>query len=676
MEDESESIEGDVGYMVTTPIAAEISTNQLSGGKEISVYSNIDMVDGLGTAVTASEVHEELNVEVYPDDVSPPFPDVFLTTKVKKIYSVPVDTISVKFHIQGHSDAPDLDLGVYYDENGDGVPQSDEFVQYCADGDADEWVTLMFPPAGDYISCVLGYDCGGPGHFDYKVTLLYIGISAFTAENGPTSTVPAATPTSFDLSWEFEGLGEGELASLLFVSPGYAPYALVQDIQITFLYDLTPPIISDPAPKGIINDDMPTLMVNLFDYDNGQLVQASVKMFVDGVDVTDYISVSMPYDKTTKYGVGAVSYTSTTPFSDGTHSATAEVSDLAGNVATCTWDFVVDTGAPRLTIDSPSADIITNSATITISGTTEPGVTLTIPSRNDIAVPVNDDGTFSTIVELLEGENAIQFKALDIAENIATLTRTITLDTATPSFSGITTSKTLTNEENVIVSGRINEYAALTINGESVIVYADGTFSTIVDLVEGTNTITLVANDMAGNTYSDTITVTKDTIAPALAVDSLPTMVREGTITVSGTSDGQVVTINGQVVVLTNGAFSKDIELSYGANTIVVTSMDSAGNIQELNYAIEFTPLQVNYSPIVLMVILLIIGLLIGYFIGGRPKAPAVEEAPLEEMPEEEIEEEIPVEEDILEELPEEVSEEELTDEEILEEEETKEEEL
>lgn len=60
-----------------------------------------------------------------------------------------------------------------------------------------------------------------------------------------------------------------------------------------------------------------------------------------------------------------------------------------------------------------------------------------------------------------------------------------------------------------------------TINGQSVTVGSNGTFSTTVELTEGDNTITVIAKDAAGKTTTVTRKVTLDTVAPVFVSATL-----------------------------------------------------------------------------------------------------------------------------------------------------------
>ncbi len=82
-----------------------------------------------------------------------------------------------EYHIMGWEDAPDLDLGIYYDNNSDNKAQTEELVEFCADVDADEIVTLEYTKPGTYIAKVAGYEVdGSEGHFNRSLTLGNVAI--------------------------------------------------------------------------------------------------------------------------------------------------------------------------------------------------------------------------------------------------------------------------------------------------------------------------------------------------------------------------------------------------------------------------------------------------------------------------------------------------------------------
>jgi hypothetical protein len=204
---------------------------------------------------------------------------------------------------------------------------------------------------------------------------------------------------------------------------------------------------------------------------------------------------------------------------------------------------------------------------------------------------------------------------------------------------------------------------SLTVSGMVVPLNHDGTFMVNVLLGEGDNTIVMSAIDAAGNVFTKTdIVVTRDTVAPTLivqlqGVDDETGEATDAEVTISGTvtdNDAvKIVSVNGLSTAYdANGAFSKDVALSFGTNEITVTAVDEAGNSVVQGFSVIWSPENVlkkqTYSTlilIVLAVVLLIIGLLIGFFAGrgaGVPEEAYEEEMPEEEAPEEVLEEEMP----------------------------------
>ncbi|HXE97037.1 MAG TPA: carboxypeptidase regulatory-like domain-containing protein [Dongiaceae bacterium] len=150
--------------------------------------------------------------------------------------------------------------------------------------------------------------------------------------------------------------------------------------------------------------------------------------------------------------------------------------------------------------------------------------------------------------------------------------------------------KAITNNATLNISGTATDDAAvatITINGKPVAFNAtDGSFSHAFTLLPGDNKITTIVSDAAGNTASDSRTVTLDQAAPLLAVaapaDNIKTAA--SSITVSGTVDKTStvqVTDNGSTqlsAAMTGNTFTVSVNLVPGINTIGITATDLAGN--------------------------------------------------------------------------------------------------
>jgi hypothetical protein len=147
----------------------------------------------------------------------------------------------------------------------------------------------------------------------------------------------------------------------------------------------------------------------------------------------------------------------------------------------------------------------------------------------------------------------------------------------------------VTNNPNLNVSGTVTDNGGLKnllINGNAVSVQNDNTFSALVPLTAGKNTITTTATDLAGNTASDVRSITLDQTVPGLVITSPADNAVTATsiMTVTGTMSESAtvsVTLNGgtpQLASPTGTSFSATVILQSGLNTILVTAADAAGN--------------------------------------------------------------------------------------------------
>ena len=121
---------------------------------------------------------------------------------------------------------------------------------------------------------------------------------------------------------------------------------------------------------------------------------------------------------------------------------------------------------------------------------------------------------------LADGAHTISIEASDFDGNAATAkTVTFTIDTIPPTLTLTNPADGLiTNKSALVVSGKTDDATSkpvtVTVNGTAVAVNSDGTFSKEITLVNGSNTITVVAKDKAGKTTTVTRKVTLDTGAP------------------------------------------------------------------------------------------------------------------------------------------------------------------
>jgi len=283
---------------------------------------------------------------------------------------------------------------------------------------------------------------------------------------------------------------------------------------------------------------------------------------------------------------GAGDFRVALPLQEGLNTITAIATDAAGNTATTSVLVTLDTIPPTLTLTSPTAGL-TNVTAVVVSGSTDPGVTLTVDGT---PVPVGISGAFTTTLTLSNGPHTIVVNATDAAGNQASDSVLVTVDTTPPSLaisSPLTGS--LTNNPVAEVSGTTDPGASVAVNGVQAAVSPSGEFSVALPLPEGSNTITAIATNAAGNSATTSVTVTLDTVPPALTLTS-PTagLTNHSAVVVSGTTQpGATVTVDGSpVTVGVSGAFTTTLTLANGPHTIVVIATDAVGNQASVSVAV------------------------------------------------------------------------------------------
>ena len=272
-------------------------------------------------------------------------------------------------------------------------------------------------------------------------------------------------------------------------------------------------------------------------------------------------------------------FSRTLTLANGLHRIEVVARDPLGQTTSAIVSIAVDTIAPSLVLASPADGAITDQTTLEVAGTTEAGATLVI---NGLLVDVSADGAFAFDVALKDGTNIIDATASDLAGNTATASASVIANFAGgPPLSVTSPTVEVTNRTSVTVAGVTIPAATVTVNGISVAVSLDGGFTSSVPLVEGPNTIAVVASSDAGSTLI-TRTVTRDTSAPALALASPAEgeSTSEPTTLVVGTTEpGASMTVNGIVAAVgADGSFSMRIALANGTNGIVATARDVVGN--------------------------------------------------------------------------------------------------
>jgi WD40 repeat protein len=674
-----ETISADVGILYVSEESIAVYTQNLSGKAPITLVSSLAWsgvnVSALGPAVGKMY----LNEEVYPNDPAwgnyKSFQEQLAIGQLEDepLYTLAVDVrnaATFEVHIWGHDDCPDLDLGVFLDENEDGITQTEEFVDYGADADADEEVLVVSPEDGTYLIRVFGFTLTTtPGHFDMKVSMILSGVEGYGVEGlgediepmigvfKVNNTIPAYTLQTYNMTWNFPGdTADDEFGGVVYIGPSNAPEVL--SIVAKIIIDRKEPVINDttrPSNRAIINNNRPVISAGIEDVVREEIDRKSIKLYVDGADVTSIARVSVPLiaDSTgSGYPQGTVTYKPNNHLSEGGHSVVLKATDWAGNEATKEWSFTVDTIKPELTLTSVSDLTYTNQFTIKVQGRSEMAAEVGV-MVGAVTAEVKRDavGGFSADIGLEEGENRIMVNATDDAGNEEIKVITVYVDTEIPSYERLVcVDGTLTNAANTALTGSISEIGTMKVNGDPTSVNSDGSFYEFVELSEGENVFAFEFTDMAGNTAYEWLNVTLDVQPPVINLDHIDSKVTTDSVNITGTTEvGSYVSINGKLVLVEGtrqqtGSFAKVVRLSPGSNTLVVEARDAAGNSETVFITVTYEEeTGTNYAAIGVMVLLLIVGLIIGLLFAGLlfGRAPP-EEEDLEKAPEEDLEEGAP----------------------------------
>lgn len=263
---------------------------------------------------------------------------------------------------------------------------------------------------------------------------------------------------------------------------------------------------------------------------------------------------------------------------DGNYTLSVRATDAVGNRALASLGFTVKTRITVLEITSPPEGLLTRTAALTVSGLTEAGAKIQINGRSVNVV----NGRFVTTLFLSEGNNTILISATDAAGNTATITRSVVLDTMAPYIEVLSPGNgSYVNAHDVYLAGRTEPGARVFLNGV-LMVNADGRFGESVPLPEELNTLNLTVMDAAGNVNTTFLTVTVDTLPPALNIAFPRSGWRtpKANVTLNGTTEPFSTVTAGEFIALAdeNGYFAMNVTLMYGNNTLLVKTTDRAGN--------------------------------------------------------------------------------------------------
>ncbi len=281
---------------------------------------------------------------------------------------------------------------------------------------------------------------------------------------------------------------------------------------------------------------------------------------------------------------------------DGAVAITASVTDLSGNTGNTSRTITVDSQAPALSIDPLTADNIINATEsgqdLQITGTTDaqPGQTVTVTLNGQTYQGVvQSDGTWSVTVPaanvgaLADGNATVTASVNDVAGNPSSVSRVALVDATPPvvTINPVATDNVINTPEHTqaqIISGTVTgaqagDIVTVTLNNVDYTTVVDGSgnwslgvpASVVSGLVDGSYPINVSVTDRAGNTGSQSLTVTVNTAAPVIGIntiagdDVINASEKGADVQITGTSDQPAntaitVTLNGQNYTTTTDA--------------------------------------------------------------------------------------------------------------------------
>jgi hypothetical protein len=491
------------------------------------------------------------------------------------------------------TNAPDIDLGVWYDENHNGIADLTEPYWYVGISGSTERLTIDHPADGTYIIKVLGYTVTGfPGWFELTVQTGVPGsITATDLES------PVASGTHwFNISYSVPaavGIYEGQATF------GFMGASDMFSIDVTIeVIDAGPPEIQNIIPPQDAYWPTDQLTVSFYVNDHVGFYSgvdwSTLSVWLDGK--IDMLAVSMWYTSDDNATI-MFPYVLT----QGLHYVEISVADLYGNWAWNTTSFYIDSRIETFSAymwDPSTWNMIPQGSTIPLSDIAVDGVTDPY-AEVDLIAPTGYYTTTADLsgyylfdtVALQEGLNVLVVQTTNLAGVQASRTLMVVSDT----FCMLMVLEPDTPTANAMLElvGLTEPGAIVTLNDLPATVNADGSWSGDVTLVEGLNEIWVNATDLVGNTAQAVVEVVLDTTPPALTVSGPAdgSNTSEPSVTVFGTTEaGATVSVNG--VLASNGTanWSATVVLSEGWNTITVVATDALGNSASMTITVEYIP--------------------------------------------------------------------------------------
>lgn len=171
--------------------------------------------------------------------------------------------------------------------------------------------------------------------------------------------------------------------------------------------------------------------------------------------------------------------------------------DSAGNIATAERTVSLLDRPPAVKIEQPAAGTWTKQAMVQVKGQVD---TTSKVKVNGSETTPDAEGNFAAQVVLNEGKNTIRVEATDAVGNVGVAEQSVQVKTRPPVVQVDSLAEgVVVRDPQVQVYGKTEPGVKLAVNEQPVIVDSSGTFAAPITLAAGRNTLTIRAEDLAGN---------------------------------------------------------------------------------------------------------------------------------------------------------------------------------
>ena len=528
---------------------------------------------------------------VWQDSLAGSFQQALANARYTKAVTVGA-TNKLYVAIEEVSGCPDLDLGLWYDWDGNGVADMYEPYWYVGVSGSSESLTLEYPTPGVYLVKVLGYSVSGnPGRFSLTVAQ---GVPDATIVATDLESIAGTGVHDFNVSYDLPARAGVYVGAATFGLMGSADMFRIP-VEIT-LIDAGVPYIENllPVDGSFQNTATPTISFQLNDsvFYSG-LDHSSVSIVLDGQELADWAMIAGD----------SVSLNPRYALAQGYHVVTVSASDKSGNGAIpVTSSFEINSVIEAFSAefrDPVSGDAIPDGSTVRLStvaiiGWTDPNAEVRVIAPSGTTIVTADPFGFwgMTALALNEGTNVVTMETTNNAKVFESIMKSVISDMTC--LLAVDPTETPTAMSTVDITGWTDSGAHVTANGVVASVASNGRWGVTVPLTaEGLNSISVSATDALGNPASTTVNVVRDTTPPTITLGGpgVYYTVQEPSVGVWGTTEvSATVHVNGLVATRAGTAWNATVVLSEGNNSVTVRATDVLGNSATTTIWVVYDP--------------------------------------------------------------------------------------